>query len=193
MRLFTKRGFTLIELLIAISIIAIISAIGLVTYSQSQIIARDARRKQDLRSIATALELYRQTNKHYPCSSANLYSLASADWQKSNSASDPWIIDAPAPCSTTPVAFDINYINKVPRDPKADAGNPISANVTGYSYWSGLGATAPCPTAPNQYYVLAAGLENSNDPDANGTTHKYKYCDDTALSIQANVFIITSQ
>lgn len=61
-----KKGFTLIELMITISIVAIISAIGLVSYSQTHKIARNARRKEDLRSIAIALELYYQKIKNYP-------------------------------------------------------------------------------------------------------------------------------
>lgn len=61
-----KKGFTLIELMITISIVAIISAIGLVSYSQTQKIARDARRKEDLRSLAIAIELYYQKIKTYP-------------------------------------------------------------------------------------------------------------------------------
>ncbi len=61
-------GFTLVELLISVAIMSIIAAIGYVTYGQSQMVARDARRKQDLRSVQTALELYyqSQSTKQYP-------------------------------------------------------------------------------------------------------------------------------
>lgn len=61
-----RAGFTLIELMITISIIAIISAIGLVSYSKAQSLGRDAKRKQDLASLAVALELYYQKNKTHP-------------------------------------------------------------------------------------------------------------------------------
>lgn len=53
----TKRGFTLIELLVVISIIAILSVIGLTLFSSVQKSARDARRKMDIDAIAKALEI----------------------------------------------------------------------------------------------------------------------------------------
>lgn len=54
-----KRGFTLIELLVAMSIIAVLAAIGLSSYAFSQKRARDARRRADLESVRSALEIYR--------------------------------------------------------------------------------------------------------------------------------------
>lgn len=57
-----RRGFTLIELLAVVSIIAILSAIGLATFSGSQKRARDARRMADLETVRSALELYRADN-----------------------------------------------------------------------------------------------------------------------------------
>lgn len=68
-----KRGFTLIELLVVISIIAILSVIAIVVYQETQKSARDAKRKQDLRAIATALEIYYQKNSSvYPLDPGNL-------------------------------------------------------------------------------------------------------------------------
>lgn len=60
-----KSGFTLIELLVAITIIAVLSSIGFTIFSGTQSKARDSRRKQDLQTIATALELYQQKNNFY--------------------------------------------------------------------------------------------------------------------------------
>ncbi len=61
-------GFTLIELLIAISIIAILSVVGLVIFSGVQAKARDGKRVNDLQQIQTALEEYYQDNGFYPAS-----------------------------------------------------------------------------------------------------------------------------
>lgn len=58
-------GFTLVELLVAISIIAILSAVGLAIFSNIQSKARDSIRKNDLRSLATALEIYFQKKGQY--------------------------------------------------------------------------------------------------------------------------------
>lgn len=61
-----RRGFTLIELLVVVSIIAILSAVGLSTFTSAQRKARDARRRADLKEIQNALEQYYITNSTYP-------------------------------------------------------------------------------------------------------------------------------
>lgn len=187
------RGFTLIEILIAVSIIAIISAVGIVSYSQAQLIGRDAKRKQDLRGIATALELYYQKNKHYPCSGAS--------WQYSSAAPGFWITNStvPAGCGDATHAFNQNYINMLPVDPKQNSGqSPFRGNL-GYAFWSGTDG-ANC-SANGQYYVLNTLLENTNDPDALKNKNYYYYCgginfNSASMSGGAwndRTFVITSQ
>lgn len=51
------KGFTLVELLVVISIIAILSLIGMTTYTNVQKNARDTKRKADINAIANALEI----------------------------------------------------------------------------------------------------------------------------------------
>lgn len=62
------RGFTLIELLVTVSIIAVLSAIGLVVYSSVLKQGRDSKRQSDLRSIQSALEQYFADQLYYPTS-----------------------------------------------------------------------------------------------------------------------------
>ena len=63
MKIMKKRfGFTLIELLVTISIISVLTAIGLANFAVSQKRARDARRQADLESVRSALEIYRADN-----------------------------------------------------------------------------------------------------------------------------------
>lgn len=52
-----KKGFTLVELMVVISIISILSVIGLTVFGGVQQSARNAKRKADLNSIAVALEI----------------------------------------------------------------------------------------------------------------------------------------
>lgn len=59
-------GFSLIELMVAIAIIAILAATGLVVYSTAQKSGRISKRVQDLAAIRTGLELFKATNGFYP-------------------------------------------------------------------------------------------------------------------------------
>lgn len=58
------HGFTLVELLVVITIIAILSVIGMAVFTGVQKNARDARRREDINAIANALEANR-TNSGY--------------------------------------------------------------------------------------------------------------------------------
>src|SRR5256885_1497974 len=60
------RGFTLIELLLTISILAVLSTVGLVAYNSVSSNGRDQTRLRDLNSIKQALELYRNDSHFYP-------------------------------------------------------------------------------------------------------------------------------
>lgn len=51
-----KRGFTIVELIIVITIMGILLVLGVVNLNGSQADARDAERKSDVETIATALE-----------------------------------------------------------------------------------------------------------------------------------------
>lgn len=59
------KGFTLIELLITISILAVLSTIGMLMYQGVLSKTRDATRKSDLNKLASALEIYYQSNNKF--------------------------------------------------------------------------------------------------------------------------------
>src|SRR3989304_7436700 len=61
------RGFTLIELLVVISIIGLLATLLVANFNAARARARDAQRKSDLRQIQTALRLYYNDTKRYPC------------------------------------------------------------------------------------------------------------------------------
>lgn len=138
------RGFTLIELLVVISIIAILSVIGMAVYGNVQVMARDTKRREDLKAIAQALEVYKAKNSLYPIPGNN--------WIYSNRANDPWI-----------PGLDPSYMASVPRDPKNTSGGPFDA-LQGYSYAyiSGIEVNG---RAAGTYFLLAALLENPNSDD----------------------------
>jgi len=97
----TFLGFSLVELLVTVSIISILIAIGIASYSTINKQSRDAKRKSDLEQIRAALEMYRADNGFYPTANG-------ANWI---SASDP------AVGLITPLVP--TYIAGIPRDPKS--------------------------------------------------------------------------
>lgn len=167
-----SRGFSLVELLVVISIIAILSTVGFTTYTQAQVVARDSRRKEDLKAIQGALESYYQVNRTYPQSGGG--------WWYSN-RSQPWIS-----------GLDFHYIDNVPTDPKSNGGDPTKDNSFGYAYW----ADACGSYAAGQFYILAAQLENHNDT-TNLNHLDVSYCDGKGLhstySYSGYAYVITSQ
>lgn len=63
-----RRGFTLIEILVTISIIGLLTMIGVTNFRVANQKARDGRRQGDLEQIKGALELYRTDEAEYPVS-----------------------------------------------------------------------------------------------------------------------------
>jgi general secretion pathway protein G len=61
-----KKGFTLMEILIAIAIIAVLTAVGIVSYVSINRNARDAKRRGDIEQIRSALEMFRSDKGSYP-------------------------------------------------------------------------------------------------------------------------------
>jgi general secretion pathway protein G len=61
-----NRAFTLVELLIVMSIIGVLAAIGLGSFTTAQMRGRDAQRKSDLKQVSHALELYFNDHSSYP-------------------------------------------------------------------------------------------------------------------------------
>lgn len=114
----SARGFTLVELLVSIAIIAVLSVIGLTLFSTAQQAARDAKRRQDLKAIAAALEQYKIINGSYPMTTGWILSTDGNSWTGILSSS---------------------YINSMPLDPTNSGGAPHSGGYT-YAYYDTTGA-----------------------------------------------------
>lgn len=65
------QGFTLVELLVVISIIGILATLVTANLNSARSRARDAQRKSDARSVATALRLYFNDKGVYPASDSS--------------------------------------------------------------------------------------------------------------------------
>lgn len=170
-----RAGFTLVELLIVISIIAILTVIGLATYAGVQKNARDARRKDDLRAIKLALELYYQRNGQYP--------VPATEWIYSNSP-PPWIPNLVP-----------NYIANLSADPLKNNGDPRTVNKFGYGYYSN---NTTCGNfSGGQFFALFTKLENTSDNQRN-KIQQYIWCDGSNLAREGSGwsddnYVITSE
>lgn len=127
------KGFTLIELLIAISIIALLAAISLSTFSNLQKNSRDAKRKSDLKVIQSALQQYHSDQGFYP---------------------ESIIISSPL----TDVEGSRTYLTEVPTDPL----EPVNW-AYGYSGLSSIGSSCNNGDTVCTKYCLYAYTENSNN------------------------------
>lgn len=111
-----KQAFTLIELLIVVAIIAILAAIAVPNFLEAQTRAKVSRAKDDLRSLATALESYRVDTNHYPLAMFIPPNVVYLE--------DRWKF------ITTPVA----YITSIPPDPFGDMDVERSYPGTPWKY-----------------------------------------------------------
>ncbi len=126
-----NAGFTLIELIIVISIVALLSTIGITTYSSVQVDARNSRRKSDLRELQTALEAYKTKNNYrYPSTliGGNRYWFGTC-----NKWNGGFIADDSGPDGYIPnLAPD--YIPKLPRDPRELKSSATCAETNSNCY-----------------------------------------------------------
>lgn len=107
-----KRGFTLIEILVTVSIIGLLTMIGVTNFRVANQKARDGRRQGDLEQIKAALELYRTDQGEYPTDN---------------------VISA-----GTIVFGVITYMKKVPADPSSDQVYYYSSDGDTYTLCAAL-------------------------------------------------------
>lgn len=132
------RGFTLIEILVVIAIIGILATIIVIALQSAKVKARDATRITDLRTIGTALELYRTTMGHYP---------VSLNWVSDcGQAGNNWIPNG------TDYSWSLPYISAMPRDPSEDCatspGQAYEYQSDGQSYKLTTQLESPAPPSP---------------------------------------------
>jgi prepilin-type N-terminal cleavage/methylation domain-containing protein len=183
-----REGFTLVELLVVVSIITILSSVGLVVFNGTAARARDTKRKEDLKNIAYSLFIYYQSNNRFPCTSTSFET--SSQEIKPNFWLKDQEVDGPGPCGIK--VFGSAHLSVMPYDPLKDEGNPLNKQK-GYSYSSGLLGTN-CPGV-GQYFILATQLEDKDDSEVN-SKQSYRDCSGGVISdpsLNPNLYVVTSQ
>lgn len=71
-----QRGFTLIEIMVVVVILGILAAIVVPNIIDRPDAAREAKARQDIKAIDSALKLYRLDNYQYPTTEQGLAALA---------------------------------------------------------------------------------------------------------------------
>lgn len=162
LRIPNNKAFTLIELLIVISIIAIISALLFVSFTQLQKNARDTQRKSDLQTVASVLQRFYSDNSHFPNSTAaGLITYDTSDCGTATLSAQTWgsgNIICGTPSKT--------YTKQLPKDPTGSKEycykiGSTDQNYTLYAQMEGKGnLTAPLPQCNGETYNFAV---TSND------------------------------
>lgn len=160
------KGFTLIELLVVIAIISLLSSVTIAATSTARHKSYDSFRKETLVSVRQALELYYDTNGHYP------WGTAYSAWQgRSTSCGPNWRNCDNNHGNPMQELVDGGYLpNGLPLDPEnhedyLSAGYPSAA---GFYYCSG-NPRGNCPEyASGDTYTLGTNLEFTGESPATG-------------------------
>lgn len=89
-----KKAFTLIEIIVVVTIMGVLFAGGVVSYSSLSKSSRDAKRKSDLEQIRSAMEMYRSND------STAMYPIG-------------------ADCNEIAGVLGATYLPSLPQDPKS--------------------------------------------------------------------------
>lgn len=141
-----SKGFTLIELLVVISILGVLAGLIVNNLNDSRARARDARKKQNLAQMKTALRLYYNDYQGYPASSGfggcgadrNYIMGCGDDGDECCPCSDDLDFAAGTSCTTT-------YMTSFPSE--------FGSNIISYYQ------------TDSETFCLKADLENASDPD----------------------------
>lgn len=129
-----NSGFTLMELLVVISIISLLSSLGIVSLNSARVKARDALRKGEMAQLRTALSIYFDEYNRYPVSACE------ADWTGVEPEFGTEVdLSASSDCYNNDLTAELEggarpIMPRVPLDPLNQNNNPITDPLFLYRY-----------------------------------------------------------
>lgn len=161
-----RVGFTLIELLIVVAIIAILAAIAVPNFLEAQTRSKVSRVKADLRTLTTAIEVYRTDSNTYPLNKFMAAQRSTADLA----------------ALTTPVAYLSSNVMNDPFASDRVAGTYFLLGAFGYFNYGRTPASASPTVAKNWIDLTAYGQYACNGwslvswgPDRTGNGAEWSY------------------
>ncbi len=166
------QGFTLIELLVVVTIIAILSAIGITAFGRISANARDAKRKADIEAIAKAYEKnYNWATGKYPVLIDTDFTAKKKPIPPEGGTYDGLLSTADTSSFTVCARLETNQALTVCTDTSATCYCQSSAlGIT-----TGAGASSNCPTT-----ITSGTICNATGVPV-GTTTVY-FCPPTNIS-----------
>lgn len=127
-----NKGFTLFELLVTISIIAVLTAVAVVSFGGMTKKARDSRRMADLEKIRIALESARQVGTTYPTSLTTLVTNGFLQQVPTDPKSSGAYIYTRSTEYTYRICTFVEESSSISSDVSGCSGMPAGVGFTGY-------------------------------------------------------------
>lgn len=151
---YSQYGFTLIELVVVIAIIGVLTAFAVPNFMAARERARDVQRKNDLKQLQNAIEMYKLDYGEYPPDEQTLPLYGLYDGMKTTNIC--WYSDGSNGLifSSTVPLDKVIYMKKVPKEPLTADG--VRNSLNGAYYYS---------RSDVYKYTLCTCLENKADSD----------------------------
>ncbi len=112
-------GFTFIELLVSVTIMAVMMAVAIVSYSSTNVRSRDAKRKADMETIRSALEICRSNTGEYPAAIYNSVVCSDTAVTLQNTPKDPKTSNIYSYSRPTTTTYTLSANLELPTNPTA--------------------------------------------------------------------------